>query len=203
MHNVRYVVIGLIAAAVIAAFVHAPSRPAAVTVQSSVLPRTPVHRRAPVQDGIVVYVAGAVRRPGIYHLPPGVRAADAVSKAGGFRADADQAGVDLAEVLFDGEEIAAPVAGTRRMAVHGIRPPARAKKRPKLIAQRAQEAVDLNTADADALARLPGIGTEMAERLINYRKINGPFASVDELADVAGMTPRRMESVAPFLVVNR
>lgn len=200
---VRYVVIGLLAAAGIATFLHGPPHPAAVTVQSASLPRSPLHRRMRTQSGLVVYVAGAVRHPGIYRLPAGVRAVDAVAKAGGFRDDADRAGVDLAEVLFDGEEVAAPVSGIRRTATHGIRRPARAKKRPKLSATEMPDAVDLNSADAGTLALVPGIGSEMAARLVDYRKINGPFASIDELADVAGMTPRRMESVAPFLMINR
>lgn len=63
-------------------------------------------------------------------------------------------------------------------------------------------AVDLNGADAAALAQLPGIGPTLAARIVAYRDLNGPFASADELLDVAGITPGRLDRIAPYLVVR-
>jgi competence protein ComEA len=59
--------------------------------------------------------------------------------------------------------------------------------------------VDLNTADESTLAELPGIGQTLAERIVEFRTLNGPFASVDGLADVAGITPQRLDTLAPLL----
>jgi competence protein ComEA len=60
----------------------------------------------------------------------------------------------------------------------------------------------LNAADASALASLPGIGSTLAERIVQFRELNGPFASLDELADVAGMTQRRIDAIEPFVTLH-
>ncbi|GAC1651766.1 MAG: hypothetical protein NVS9B12_00460 [Vulcanimicrobiaceae bacterium] len=202
MLNTRYLIGGLAGAAAIAAMLHPPSPQPVVSMQT-VPPAAPHRRIVPSSSGLIVYVAGAVRRPGIYRLNEGARAVEAVALAGGFRADADPAGVDLAEVLVDGEEVSAPVAGARRSRSRGIRRPARAHgaKKPKRSKRQPGFQVDLNAADAGTLAQLPGIGSELAQRLVRFREANGPFASLDELADVAGMTQHRIDSVSQYLYV--
>ena len=142
---------------------------------------------------LVVYVAGEVQSPGLYRLPPGARADDALRKAGGFTKHADRAGVNLAEVVQDGEEIRVPRVGD----------PAPKKRAPRKRLTRAPIAsVDLNAAGPAELAQLPGVGETLAERIVAYREQNGPFASVDELADVSGMTQRRVDALAQYLSVR-
>lgn len=201
MANARYLLIGLLAIAGIAAIFHPPAATPIVSVNPPTR-SSPLQRRVRSSKVLVVYVAGAVKRPGIYRVPDGTRAVDAISRAGGLRDDADPAGVDLAEVLFDGEEVAAPVLGARRTSKLGIRKPARVKKVAKSKAG-ADLRLDVNAAGVDELAQLPGIGDEMARRLVRYRDVNGPFASLDELADVAGMTQHRIDLVTPLLFVLR
>ncbi|HLI97350.1 MAG TPA: helix-hairpin-helix domain-containing protein, partial [Candidatus Baltobacteraceae bacterium] len=60
----------------------------------------------------------------------------------------------------------------------------------------------VNTADAQTLASIPGIGSTLASRIVEYRRLNGPFASLDELADVAGMTQRRVDAMSGYASVN-
>lgn len=202
MLNARYLVMGLLAAAAGAAVLRGPAPKPAVTVQTSPA-LTPRPKASVNSKSILIFVAGAVNKPGLYTLREGARAALAVAKAGGLRADADPAGVDLAAPLADGEEIAAPLAGTRRNAAHGIRkPPHRSKARKKKPSTTAIEPIDLNAADAFALAQLPGIGEEMAQRLVAFRQANGDFLTLDELADVAGMSQSRIDTVTPYLFVN-
>jgi competence protein ComEA len=179
-----------------------PAPKAVVAVQAEG-PAPRAKRRARIAPKVlVVYVAGAVLHPGLYTLRDGTRAVDAVAKAGGLRADADPAGVNLAQPLLDGEEIAAPLAGARRSSsARGIRKPKRAPKSRKM--QFSGAAIDLNAADAGTLAQLPGIGSEMARRLVAFREANGDFASLDELADVAGMSQSRIAAVTPYLFINR
>jgi competence protein ComEA len=62
--------------------------------------------------------------------------------------------------------------------------------------------LDLNAADASALASIPGIGPTLASRIVEYRRLNGPFASLDELADVAGMTQRRIDAMSAYVTVG-
>jgi competence protein ComEA len=150
-------------------------------------------RTAPTGE-LVVYVAGAVKRPGLYRLKYGDRYARAVALAGGFAPSADAAGVNLAERVADGEEIYVPLAGeTPRTRVHGPHPRRRAASPPP------DGSVDVNTADAAELAAVPGIGRAVAARIVEVRERDGSFASLDELLDVAGMTQSRLERARPYL----
>jgi competence protein ComEA len=182
------------------AMLHPPSGKSAVTAEAA--PPARAHRRGPLPapSVAVVYVAGAVKQPGLYRLPPGARAFAAVELAGGLRADADPAGVNLAEIVADGEEIAVPVAGQTRPRSRV--PPGR--KRGRLTKTQAPlTQIDLNGADATSLMQLPGVGKALAERIVQFREANGPFGNLDELADVSGMTPRRIDAVTPFLFVKQ
>ncbi len=169
--------------------------------------------RRPTALRVVVYVAGEVLRPGVYELPADARAAAALARAGGPKPQADLVAVNLAAHLQDGDEIAVPKLGaelaTRR--ARGPRVPA-AQRSHRPHRQRHPKAavassvtlasVDLNAADADELATLPGIGPALAERIVAYRTENGPFTSVDELADIAGITPRLQDALANIVVIR-
>ena len=173
----------------------APSVPAI-----SSAPPVPEHSRKghPSRTGpsvAIVYVAGAVVHPGLYALAPGARIDDAVRRAGGFRTDADPDAVNLADRIADGEEI--------RVARVGESTPHPARRRAaRRLRATPGAALDINTADAASIASLPGIGATLAARIVEYRQINGPFASLDELADVAGMTQRRIDSITPYTTLH-
>lgn len=163
---------------------------------------------APSPGVLVVYVAGAVARPGVYRLPVGRRVDDAVRAAGGLAAAADPLAINLAEPLRDGSEIAVVERGAAPPRAAGAMrsgsPRGRRSRAPRArkAAPAAAEPVDLNTADEAALAALPGIGQALAARIVAFREENGPFESVDGLADVAGITPRRLDAVGPYLTVR-
>jgi competence protein ComEA len=150
------------------------------------------------QASAVVYVVGAVARPGLYRLSPGARIDDAVAKAGGLLPSADAAGVDLAARVSDGDEINVPRVGeeqpTRRARRTSTSHRSRARRGTKTAA-----VVDVNGAGPEALAQVPGIGATIAGRIVEVRDRDGPFASYDELLDVAGMTPQRLERAEPYL----
>jgi competence protein ComEA len=153
-------------------------------------------RRAGSQDAgsdssdAVVYVVGAVHRPGLYHLRVGARIADAVAAAGGLTAAADPAGINLAAHLADGDEIDAPATARRTASKHRSR--RRAPPTPN-------GSIDPNTASASELAAVPGIGRSIAARIVEMRERDGPFTSLDELLDVAGLTQSKLERALPFL----
>jgi competence protein ComEA len=152
----------------------------------------------------VVYVVGAVHRPGLYRLRTGSRAADAVARAGGLSASADASGVNLAARVADGDEIDVPVAGeigTHRSNGYSSRRHGRShrSRTGSSNAPIAPASVDVNVADAQELAQVPGIGRSIAARIVELREREGAFASIDELLDVAGMTQARLDRATPFL----
>nr|WP_307835223.1 ComEA family DNA-binding protein [Streptomyces adelaidensis] len=141
---------------------------------------------------IVVDVGGKVRRPGIQQLPAGSRVADALRAAGGVRPGANTDGLNRARLLVDGEQVLvggpAPVSG----AVPGAGAGAGAGGGGVAGAGGAPAApVSLNTATADQLDTLPGVGPVLAQHIIDYRAQQGGFRSVDELREVNGIGDRR------------
>jgi competence protein ComEA len=185
---------------------HPVPRPALVTVgrpsfdaRASAYPVAEQRRHRALRlssedESPVVYVAGAVRRPGLYHLRAGDRAAQAVALAGGLSASADAGGVNLAAPASDGDEIYVPAIGESPRATARAR-----RSRRHSSALPPLESVDLNSAGADQLAAVPGIGRAIAQRIIELRERDGRFASFDELLDVAGMTESRLERARPYL----
>jgi competence protein ComEA len=143
---------------------------------------------------LVVYVVGAIKRPGLYRLHYGDRYARAVSLAGGFRPSADPAGINLAQRVADGDEVDVPAVGAasqprvhdRRSRHHRATPPP-------------DGSVDINVATSAEIAAIPGIGRSIASRIVELREREGSFASLDELLDVAGMTQSRLERARPYL----
>ena len=134
---------------------------------------------------LVVDVAGAVRRPGLYRLPSGSRIADAVARAGGMSRRAAAASVNLAAPLADGEQVLVPslaggTAGTGAAAGGAASPAA---------------PVDLNSATVEQLDALPGVGPVTAQKIVDYRTEHGPYSSVDDLDAIPGIGPAKIENL--------
>lgn len=142
---------------------------------------------APVTK-VTVDVEGAVRRPGIVVLRTGARVVDAVSAAGGpFRRD-QLAGLNLATVLTDGQQV---VVGAPTNAAGGAGG----------AGGTADALVNLNTASADDLDAIPGVGPVTAESIVAWRQHNGSFHTVDELLEVDGIGPGKFAKIKPHVTV--
>jgi len=137
---------------------------------------------------VVVAVVGQVARPGLVTVPTGARVADAVEAAGGLLPGTDPAAVNLAALVTDGQQIAVGVPG-----VSAPVPPAGAGGGGGLV--------DLNSATAQELDALPGIGPVLAQRIIAHRDEQGPFRSVDQLDDVPGIGPTIFAELAELVTV--
>lgn len=160
---------------------------------------------AALRGQLVVHVAGAVQRPGVYRLPPGARVADAVAAAGGAKAQAWLDAINLAAPLADGVQVFVPARG--QPAPAAAWPPAAtagdgARGGAGVAVGGAAAPLDLNAADARALEALPGIGPSLAARIVEYRARHGPFRRVEDLLAVPGIGPRTLERLRPLVVVR-
>ena len=119
--------------------------------------------------------------------------------AGGLGASADGAGVNLAQRASDGDEIYVPAAGERTTRAADSRHRTTSGRPRRRAVHPPDASVDVNRADAGELAAVPGIGRAIAQRIVELRRREGAFASLDELLDVAGMTQSRLERARPYL----
>jgi competence protein ComEA len=152
---------------------------------------------------VVVQVVGAVHRPGLVRLPTGSRVADAVRAAGGLTAGAQEASVNLARVLVDGEQLLVQRRG--RPAILPAPGPAVGSAGGAggggATGGSPTAPVDLNTATLEQLDGLPGIGPVLAQRILDWRTANGRFDSVDELGEVSGIGEAHLSDLRPLVVV--
>ncbi|SNB85707.1 ComEA family DNA-binding protein [Streptomyces sp. PgraA7] len=148
---------------------------------------------------IVVDVSGKVHRPGVRRLPAGSRVEDALEAAGGVRAGADVTGLNRARVLVDGEQVAVglppglPVAGAPGAGGVGAGPAGAPGGAGPAVP------LSLNSATAEQLETLPGVGPVLAQHMIDYRTENNGFRSVDELRQVNGIGDRRFADLRPLV----
>ncbi len=149
----------------------------------------------PTTAPIAVHVAGAVTKPGLYFLHPGSRVQDAINAAGGLAPDADTDAVNLAAVLADGMRIYVP----RRSTATPPRPLISTGMPPSTTPL---ASIDLNSADAQQLQSLPGIGPKLAQRIVEYRQKHGAFHQIDDLLKVKGIGESLLEKIKPYLTIS-
>jgi len=154
--------------------------------------RAAAHARASATTReIVAQVAGAVTSPGLVRLREGDRVADAIAAAGGARADADLDAVALAARVADGERILVPVRGAAPPALGSDPASDDAPDGP----------VHLNTATAEELETLPGIGPSLAAAILRERQARGGFRSVADLDAVRGIGTARLAELTPLVAL--
>ena len=152
-------------------------------------------RPVPTEKPLVVYITGAVPRPGVYALARGARVQDAVSAAGGFLADADRTNLNLARALEDGEQLDIPFAVQGSSPVIGT---------PVLAPTSASSAelININTASQAELETLPGIGPTTAQKIIEYRQKNGFFVNTEDIINVSGIGPGTYQRIKDLITVG-
>src|SRR5512132_132377 len=140
----------------------------------------------------LVHVAGAVQRPGVYRLRDGERIQDAVRRAGGARRGADLNAINLAAKVADGQQVVVPRRGAAAKAAGA------ASGTPGAVSGAAgapAQPVSLNTATAEQLDTLDGVGPATAQKILQWRQQHGGFRSVDDLGEVPGIGPKKLAAL--------
>lgn len=134
---------------------------------------------------VIVYISGAVTKPGVYKLPNHARAIELITAAGGFALEADVSKINLAQLLKDGMHIHVPA---KAVDQGGGDAPSSSKAR-------AGTKININTADKTELDRLPGVGPALAEGIMEYRQANGGFTDLEGLKKVPGIGSNKFEKM--------
>ncbi len=164
---------------------------------------------APTARDIRVQVSGAVMSPGVYSMNDGDRVMDAIAAAGGVDPNANLTAINLARrvqdethyhIPFIGETPPSPAQTLIKAAEDSSGIPRRQNSNGSNSG--VKNLVDLNTASAQDLQSLPGIGSVLAGRIIAHREANGPFAAVSDIENVPGIGPRTLESIRALVTVS-
>jgi competence protein ComEA len=143
----------------------------------------------PLGTPIRVHVAGAVLSPGVYELREGERVVDALTAAGGPTDGADLEALNLARRVRDGEQLLVPARTTARStAVPTLAPGQR---------------LDLNLASEAQLELLPGIGEAYARRIVDSRRVDGPYRSAEDLLGRRVLPASTFEQIRDLVMVGQ
>ncbi len=158
---------------------------------------------ASAPEKIYVYVCGAVENPGVYALDKGDRQVAAIEAAGGFTAEACAEALNLAAQMTDGERLYVPDAdevSAGEISMSGEMNNGGAWQQGDTAAGTAL--VNINTASADELMTLPGIGASKAQKIIDYREENGGFSSTEDLMNVPGIKAGTYDSLKDLITAG-
>ena len=154
----------------------------------------PTPEATPTPRPLRVYVSGAVHHPDVYTLALDSIVKDALLAAGGASEEADLDRINLAQPLADGEQIYVPRLGEEDPPVQ---PPSGQRSQTILTGK-----ININAADVMALESLPGIGPALAQRILDHRKANGPFASPADIMEVSGIGPATFEEIQHLITTQ-
>ncbi|MCS7260851.1 MAG: ComEA family DNA-binding protein [Anaerolineae bacterium] len=168
-----------------------PSPPAMELVPVSTPTSVPIS--TPTSALLRVYVTGAVQRPDVYELPASSIVKDALIAAGGATTDADLERINLASALHNEQHVHVPRRGepTEQPAEKGA----------ITTSEPSSERLDINTATAEELTTLPGIGPALAERIVAWREAHGPFTDIAEIKQVPGIGDAIFARIQPYITV--
>lgn len=138
---------------------------------------------------MTVHVVGAVEKPGVYTLEEGKRIDDAV-KLAVPTGKADLSLINLASPLQDGKQIYVPIKGEKRDTVRNS------------TSQSSDGRININTAGAAELDKLPGIGPALAQRIIEYRESKGSFGKIEDITKVSGIGTAMFEKMKSRISVD-
>jgi competence protein ComEA len=194
MKNALYVLLGVMAGFALAGVLVFVSRaPAGNSIMLE---------PAPTEAPIAVHVIGAVARPGLYEFLSGARLQDAIDAAGGMLAEANSDSLNLAALLEDGQQISIPYKAGSEPALNSTLLELPSSVTPTPAADPNVELVNINTATLEELDGLPGIGPTTAQKIIDYRTTNGPFAAIEDIMNVSGIGIATFDEIKDLIMAG-
>ncbi len=146
---------------------------------------------------LIIYLSGEVLNPGIYTLPQGSRIQDVIQQSGGLSGDADISSINLASRIYDGQHIIIPsftqsqITDERNVFI----------LTPDVGSFSIDNPLDINSATAEQLQQLPGIGPTKANAIIAYRESIGKFLSIEDLLFVSGIGENTFLQLKDIIIV--
>lgn len=164
------------------------------TNQEQEAPDANVQQTAPTQAEIVIDIEGAVNAPGLYTLAADSRVGEAIEAAGGFASDAQPGATNLAQKLSDGEQIFVPTIEETQGATSAV-------SKAAMPSSKRDGKININTASAEELQVLSGVGPALSGRIIDYRESKGRFSSIEDIKEVSGIGETRFENLKDKICV--
>jgi len=172
---------------VILLFIYYPSR-TPPNAPIKIFPPPPTPTLSPLN----IHVSGAVNRPGVVEVSPGARVQDAITAAGGPAADADLESTNLAAPLLDGQHLRIPAVGESTTPV----------SQPEQAGAAIPLLININSATAEELTALPGVGQATAAKIVAYRQEHGPFTQIEKIMDVSGIGEGKFNGFKEMITVG-
>lgn len=148
-----------------------------------------------VSEKIMVHITGEVKEQGVVVLENGARIVDAIEAAGGETEEADLSKLNLAYILNDGEKIYVPSKNDEEENVEYV-------TTSNGETETASKKININTAGAQELTELPGVGESTANKIIAYRKENGKFETIEDLKNVPGIGNSKFDNLKEMITVR-
>ena len=161
------------------------------------------------ENKIIIYITGAIKKEGVYELKENSRISDAIEIAGGLTENANIENINLAYTLEDGVKIHIPTKEESKNSqettyinknTEGIET-TNIEKSNSNLANTTKEKVNINTATQTQLETLPGIGPSTAQKIINYRKENGKYKTIEDIKKVSGIGESKYNKIKELIKV--
>lgn len=158
-------------------------------------------------EKIVVHISGQVANPGVISLDEGSRLIDAINLSGGLTSKADISKVNLAYILEDAQKIYIPSIEDKDEITYisedsGNTGVVTSENGQTSTKKEEELMVNINTANEEQLEQLPGIGTSIATRIVNYRKENGKFNSIEDIKNVSGIGDAKFNKIKDNICIK-
>lgn len=155
---------------------------------------------------IIVHIAGEILNPGVISLDEGARIIDAINKAGGITNEADLSKVNLAYILEDAQKIYIPNVNEKEiienMSSEIVKSGSTQENSNTGEKLKNGEKININIATQKELQKLTGIGESIALRIINYRKENGKFNTIEDIKNVSGIGKSKFNKIKNDIIVK-